>query len=130
MSNAIAGPGFILSVAGTPLAEVKDITGPEQSADVIDVTNQDSPNHFEEIIPSLLHGGAVTFDVNFIPGDASQTALLGFLLARTVQACTIVVGTVTISFSAYCVKYAFKLPVANVAAATIDLRVTGPVTVA
>ena len=130
MSNAIAGPGFTLSVAGTPVAEVKDITGPEQTAYVIDVTNQDSPNHFEEIIPSLLHGGAVTFDINFIPGDASQTALLGFLLARTVQACTIAVGTVTISFNAYCVKYAMKLPVANVAAASIDLRITGAVTIA
>ena len=71
MSNAIAGPGFLLQVditgTYTTIAEVKDISGPETSVDVVEVTNQDSPDNFEEIIPTLKRGGTTSFDVNFVP---------------------------------------------------------------
>jgi len=70
MSNAVAGPGWILRHAGTVVAEVRDINGPEQVADKDDVTNQSSPNHYREWVTTLLDGGDVTFVCNHIPGDS------------------------------------------------------------
>lgn len=129
MSNAIAGPGFLLKMNTVTVAEVKDISGPEMSADVVDVTNQDSPDNFEEIIPTLKHGGTTSFDLNYVPTDATQTDLLAALNARTLEDFTIDVGASTVSFSAYVVKWGMKFPVANVAIASVDLRVSGPVVI-
>lgn len=129
MSNAIAGPGFLLKANGTTVAEVKDINGPEMTVDVVDVTNQDSPDNFEEIIPTLKHGGTSSFDLNFVPSDVTQTDLLGFLNARSLQSFTITVGAATVSFDGYVVKWGMKFPVANVAGAMVEIRVSGPVTI-
>jgi predicted secreted protein len=139
MSNAIAGPGFLLQVdvsgTYTTIAEVKDISGPETSVDVVEVTNQDSPDNFEEIIPTLKRGGTTSFDVNFVPTDAthdSTTGLLSYLNARSLQDWQIVLpGTgLSVQFSGYVVKWGPKFPVANVASASMDIRVSGPVTIA
>ena len=129
MSNAIAGPGFLLKANSVTVAEVKDINGPEMTVDVVDVTNQDSPDNFEEIIPTLKHGGTTSFDVNFVPGDATQSDMLGWLNDRSLQAFTIDVGTATVAFDGYVVKWGMKFPVANVAGASVDIRVSGPVTI-
>lgn len=139
MSNAIAGPGFLLQVnnAGTytTIAEVKDISGPETSVDVVEVTNQDSPDNFEEIIPTLKRGGTTSFDVNFVPSDAthdSTTGLLAFLNSRTKKEWQIILpGTgLSVQFDGYVVKWGPKFPVANVATASMDIRVSGPVVIA
>lgn len=139
MSDAIAGPGFLLqrNNSGTyeTVAEVKDITGPETSVDVVDVTNQDSPDNFEEIIPTLKRGGTTSFDVNFLPANATQdstTGLLSFLNARSLEDWQIVLpGTgLSVQFSGYVVKWGPKFPVANVATASMDIRVSGPVVIA
>lgn len=139
MSNAIAGPGFLLQVdvAGlyTTIAEVKDISGPDTTVDVVDVTNQDSPNNFEEIIPTLKHGGTTSFDINFVPTDATHdgtTGLLSFLNARSEEDWQIILpGTgLSVQFTGYVVKWGPKFPVANVASASMDIRVSGPVVIA
>jgi hypothetical protein len=138
MSNAIPGPGFLLQVdvigTYTTIAEVKDISGPETSVDVVDVTNQDSPDNFEEIMPTLKHGGTTTFDVNFVPTDPthdSTTGLLSYLNARSLQAWQVILpGTgLSVQFSGYVVKWGPKFPVANVATASMDIRVSGPVVI-
>lgn len=138
MSNAIPGPGFLLQVdvsgTYTTIAEVKDINGPEASVDVVDVTNQDSPDNFEEIIPTLKRGGSVTFDVNFVPDDAthdSTTGLLSYLNARSLESWQIILPDtgLSVQFAGYVVKWGFKGPVANVAAASMEIRVSGPVTI-
>ncbi len=138
MSNAHPGPGFLLQVdvsgTYTTIAEVKDITGPSTTVDVADVTNQSSPNNFEEIVATLKRGGTVGFDVNFLPEDATQdstTGLLAYLNDRSVQAWQILIpGTsLSVQFSGYVVKWDPKFPVANVATAAIDIRVSGPVVI-
>lgn len=136
MSNAIAGPGWILadSIIGT-IAEVKDVNGPEQSAEFDDVTNQQSPNFYQELIPTLIKGGMVTFDCNFIPGDASQgsgSGLLSFMQARGLRTFTITPpapdAAHVISFTAYVGKWAPKMPTTKAATLAVELQVTGPVT--
>jgi hypothetical protein len=138
VSNAIAGPGFLLQCkiasVWTTIAEVKDISGPEASVDVVDVTNQSSPDNFEEIIPTLKHGGTTSFDVHFVPDDVtlgSDTGIMSFLFDRSKQEWQILVGpTDSVQFEGYVVKMGMKFPVANVATASVDIRVTGPVVIA
>ncbi len=77
----------------------------------------------------MKHGGSVTFDVNFVPGNATQTSMLGWLNDRTIQAFTITVGIATVNFSGFVVKWSMKFPVANVAGASVEIRVSGPVTI-
>lgn len=136
MSSATSGPGFLLKVSVhnaasyTTIAEMKDISGPEQTADLVDVTNQSSPNNYKEWLPTLLDGGHLTGPCNFIPTDASQTGLLTDLQARTLMDFEQTMGTTgkAFFFSGYVVKFGVKLPVANVVASDIDIKITGPVT--
>lgn len=139
MSNAISGPGFLLqasTTAGnlgvfTTVAEVKDITGPAVSLDVIDVTNQSSPGGYEEIIPSIRRAGDVDFDVNFDPQSGTHNGTTGLLYLANNK---LKVGwrlqlqdpgAHYWSFDAYVVGFQTKAPVAGVLAATTKLRITG-----
>lgn len=139
MTEAISGPGFLLqlgSTAGdtgsfTTVAEVKDITGPAVSLDVIDVTNQDSPGGFEEIIPSIRRAGEVDFDVNFNPANGTHDGATGLLYLannKIKRGWRLILQDLSDSywyFDAYVVGFQTKAPVAGVLAATTKLRVTG-----
>jgi hypothetical protein len=134
MSNAVAGPGWLLKHSGTLIAEVRDINGPEQTADKDDVTNQSSPDHYREWVTTLLDGGDVTFTCNYIPGDSSQTGLLTALQNRGIEPFTIENDTgmgsaVTISFDARVMKWGSKFPHAKAATLDVTLAVTGPVSI-
>jgi predicted secreted protein len=143
VTNAIGGPGFLLqlgSVAGdggtfTTLGEVKDITGPAVSLDVIDVTNQDSPGGYEEIIPSIRRAGEVTFDVNFNPADGTHDATTGLVFLannKTKRGWRLWMQDEDDSywaFDAYVTGLQMKAPVAGVLAATTTLRITGMPTI-
>ena len=63
----------------TLIAEVRSIDGPGLSADLIDVTNQSSPNSFREKIQGLKDGGDVTFDINYLPADSTHDATTGLI---------------------------------------------------
>lgn len=140
MTVAIAGPGFLLQVSTTSgdagsfstVAEVKDISGPGITLDVIDVTNQDSPGGFEEIIPTIRRGGDVDFDVNFNPNNATHADAAGGLVymakARTKLGWRLQLNEDAgwyVAFDAYVVSFQWKAPVANVLSGTTKLRVTG-----
>jgi hypothetical protein len=139
VSNAISGPGFLLQVgtaagnngAFTTIAEVKDITGPAVSLDVLDVTNQDSPDQYEEIIPSIRRAGEVDFDVNFDPSSGTHDGATGLLylannkLKRGYRLLLNDPDDSYIAFNGYVVGFQWKAPVAGVLAATTKIRVTG-----
>lgn len=144
MSEAVSGPGFLLqlgSAAGnagsfTTIAEVKDISGPGVTLEVIDVTNQSSPNGFEEIIPSIRRGGETTFDVNFIPGDATQNGATGlWYLARNKikRGYRLLLQDATDAYlfwDAYVTMIGPKAPVVGALTASVTLRATGEVDMA
>lgn len=142
MSNAVAGPGWLLQHSAhgagvfTTLSEVRDISGPPQTLEKDEVTNQSSPNFYKEWLATLLDGGEVTFTCNFIPGDATQnstTGLLSWMQGRGIQDWQIVPPSPnaahTLTFSGYVTKWDSKFPVAKAATLDITLTVTGPVTV-
>lgn len=143
MSSAVAGPGWLLSHSAhsagvyTTIAEVQDITGPSQSLETDEVTNQSSPNQYKEYIATLLDGGEVSFPCNYIPGDATQdsvTGLLSWMQSRGLQDWKITPpGTLsahTITFSGFVTKWDTKLPVAKHADLEVTIKITGPVTTA
>jgi len=77
MSSATAAIGTLLQRedgAGSfqTVAEVLSISGPTLSASQIDVTNHSTTGNYSETIAGLLDGGEVTFDINYLPGDASH----------------------------------------------------------
>lgn len=139
MSNAISGPGFLLQMGAqagnsgsfTTVAEVKDITGPAVSLDVVDVTNQDSPGGFEEIIPSIRRAGDVDFDVNFDPASGTHDGATGLLFlakTKTKRGWRLLLNDPDdsyLAFDGYVVGFQWKAPVAGVLAATTKIRVTG-----
>ena len=139
MSNAISGPGFLLQVSDVPgdagtfttVAEVKDITGPAVSLDVIDVTNQSSPGGYEEIIPSIRRAGEVDFEVNFDPLSGTHDGATGllYLANNKVKVGWRLqlqdTGSHYWSFDGYVVGFQTKAPVAGVLSGTTKVRITG-----
>lgn len=71
MSNAFSGVGSKFrrwnstSGAWETIAEVKSITGPSMTRDMIEVTNLDSTGGYKEYIPSFRDGGTVTLSMNY-----------------------------------------------------------------
>ena len=61
------------------IAEVKDIKGPKLKADVEDATSHDSTDGWKEFIPTLIEGGEVTFDIQFVPTGATHSYVAGLL---------------------------------------------------
>src|SRR3972149_3346383 len=71
MSNAFSGVGSkfrrwnVTSGIWEAVAEVKTISGPTMSREMIDVTNLDSTGGYREFIPSFRDGGTVTLSMNY-----------------------------------------------------------------
>jgi hypothetical protein len=142
MSNATAGPGFLLQKGDgaspenfTTVAEVKDLNGPQDKTDTHDVTNQSSPNNTEEIIPGLIRPGTVAFDVNHLPDDPTQDAVTGLKAdkdGRTKRNWRIVLpGTSKKwTFAGYITGLSWKGPVNGVSTYSCEIRLTGKATLA
>lgn len=65
MSDAISSQGTIITLNSSTISEITGWSGLGISADVVEVTNIDSPNNFEEFIKILLRGDEITLDMNY-----------------------------------------------------------------
>lgn len=134
MSQAVAGPGWLLKHNGTTITEVIDISGPEQKAEKDDVTNQSSPGFYKEWTPTLLDGGDVSFSANFIPGDSVQQGLLTAMQARTLEPFTLTPPSPyedeILSWNAYVVDWDIKTPHSKKATLNVKLAVSGEISFA
>lgn len=70
--GSTAGPGPFISIA-----EVRDVNGMSLRADSVDLTHQGSSGGWEDMVPGILRTGEVTFDVNLLPGSATQGSTAG-----------------------------------------------------
>ena len=125
-----AGDGGSPTEVFTTIAEVKDISGPSMEQGTEEVTTHSSPARFREFIPTLLDGGEVTFDVNFI-GDATQGPADGVyddMVDGTKRNYTITfptTGADVVTFAAYVTGFEPDAPVEGVLGASITLKITG-----
>lgn len=136
MSTA-AIPAFGLQVtrAGTQIPEVVNCSGPNMSADAIEVTQLLSPGACKEFIKGLLDNGEVTLELNYLPGNTNQQVLLGDLQAtaqsEAEQVWTIVFtdsGSETFTFNAFPTALTPGAPVGDKLAASCTLKITGELT--
>lgn len=142
-SNAIAALGLLVKIGDgatpevfTTIAELFDITGPSFSLDVADVTNQVSTGNWEEALPTVIRSGEVTFDIGFIPTNAthSQSAgLIADLKNRTKRNFQFVfpdTGATLWSFAAFVTGFEPAGAVADALRASVTLKITGQPTLA
>jgi hypothetical protein len=124
----------------TTLAEVISISGPGLSLDTIDITNHSSPSAWKEYVPSLIDGGEVTLDLNYVPTDVTQrftTSGLGFdMKSKTKRNFQLYwpdnpTGTGTLwSLSGYVTKWQPGAPVGDKLSAAVTIKLTGVPTLA
>ena len=70
MTSGVAAKGTQLEWNTVALVELTSITGPGESMDPIDLTSHDSASSFKEFCAGLRDGGEISFEGNFIKGDA------------------------------------------------------------
>ena len=115
----------------TTIAEITNISGPQNTLELIDATHMESPDAFREYIPSLLDGGEISFDLNYLPADANQLGLRDDLLARTRRNFHIVwtdTGGTTDLFSGYVTDFTPSAQIDDKLSASCTIKVTGPIT--
>ena len=138
MSNAIAAYGTLLQVgdgAGpevfTTIAEVKSISGPSFSSEVIDVTTHSSAaaGAWREKIASLIDPGELSFDINLVPTDTQHVALRTDMVNRTKRNFKIVFpdsGTTTWQIAGFVTGFEVNAETDGVLEASLTLTLTDP----
>lgn len=117
--------------AFTTVGELLDIKGPELEADTEDITNHSSTEGWEEVLPTILKGGEVTFDVNHMPEHATHnlaTGMLKDLVGRTKRNWRLTfpnTGATSWTFPAYVTGFSPSDPVKGIMKASIKLRISG-----
>jgi predicted secreted protein len=134
-SPATIGYGTLLMRKGVAVAEVKDISGPNLTRTAIDVTHQQSPGRWTQMIKGLKTPGEVTFDINYLPSDASHNAATGilsdFAVDNVIDPWSIVFPDGTVwTFPAFVSEFTPNAPVNDVFTASVTLTIAGQPTLA
>jgi len=129
MTLAAKAHGTLLARGGTTIAEVTSITGPGSSVNILAVTSMDSTAGVVEKIGGLLDEGEISFEMNYVPSNATHIALLA-ARTSTAQAFTLtfVASTDTISFNALVSAASVSAPVDGELTLSSTLAITGVVT--
>ena len=138
MSNAYTGQGTTLQYSTdsggpyTDVAETLNISGPNIQNDMIEVTNDDSPNGYEEIIPSIKRGGEVTLSLIYKATVASVQAMQQAAINQTLYYWRILEADNSgygAQFQAYVTAFSIneRAP-GDAVRASLTLRITGAVT--
>ena len=126
MWNPDAGPAAYVA-----LAEVTNITPPNQVIDQIDVTNMDSANRYREFIAGMTDAQECTIEMNFVPGSATDALIRARRAAGDYQNAKIEFPDGdTWTFSAFVSGYEISTPIDDKMTATLTLKVAGEITVA
>lgn len=130
---ASIGNGAQFQIESTPpgtftaISEVFDITPPNETTDVIDASHFGSPDR--EFIMGMTDPGETSFEMNFVPGSASETLLLTAKASRTANTFRIVFpNDYTWTFSGLVTGYEPSMPNDDKMTCTVTIKVTGSVT--
>lgn len=132
MSNASIGYGTFFHIsqdAGSSwieIAEVYDITPPSSTVDQIDVTHMQSPNRQREFIAGLSDPGSASFEMNFIPGSASDLKIQEIRGTGEQVLCRITFpNAVTWIFTGQVESYEPAIPTEDKMTASVSFKVSG-----
>lgn len=113
------------------VAEVINVTPGEAAADRIDATHMQSPGRRREYISGLIDNGEATFEINYIPGSATDILLRTlFESGDTVEhRITFPAPTgdprPTVTYDASIIGYSKAIPIDDRMTATITVAVSG-----
>ena len=135
MTSAVLGLGTALQVSDaaspevyTTIAEVLTISGPQLTAEDVEVTNMDSTA--KEYISGISDGGSINFELNWI-AQTQQTTLRDDVEAGTARNYRVVFPTspnTTASFNARCTEFSMTAEPNTQVRATANLKISGSVT--
>lgn len=110
----------------TAIAEVYDITPPNETTDIIDASHMASTDR--EFIMGLTDPGETSFEMNFVPGSASEGLLLAAKAARAAKNFRIVFPNLaTWTFAGLLTGYEPAMPNDDKMTCTVTIKVTGAV---
>jgi hypothetical protein len=120
--TAVVAMGTTVSIDGTDIYGIQDITGPGVSREVVDITNHSSPSGARERITTLLDYGDYSFPLIVDTLDAGMQALWAAIIANTSHEfiLTLPDGT-THTFDARVSNFSMSAPVAEVVTADVTL---------
>jgi hypothetical protein len=114
--------------AGTAVANVTEIDGPELGAEEIDMTAHDSGSAFREILPSFLDAGEVSLKIQYDPAGATHKALLTNLTTRASASYALTFPTTPAAswvFTGYVMGFKPSAPMDGALTADVTIRVYG-----
>ena len=116
------------------IAEVQDIAGPALALALDDATHHESPDAWEEFIPTVKSTGDITFPINYIPTEATHdasTGLVKWLNDKSLRDFKIVFPDATEwPFSAFVTGFTPMAPVKGKLTANVSLKISGAPTLA
>ena len=128
----LAAYGLTLTgAAAGVIPNVTNFTGPGISLDVEDVTAHDSTDAWEEVVPTIIRSGEVTFDINYDPVAHHYAAHgLAFNLATRLIDTFTLGGPIGVwVFTGYVTKFEVSAPHDGKLSASVAIKCTGAVTI-
>lgn len=117
---ALQTPAFV------EVGEVINITPGEATADRIDATHMQSPGRRREYISGLIDSGEASFEINWIPGSATDKLLRDLFTAGTVSEHRITFSNgVTVTYDGSITGFSKAIPIDDRMTATITVAVSG-----
>lgn len=133
MTDAMIGYGTKYGIKATAAAasftdvgEVFSVTPGASSADRIDATHMLSPGRRREYIGGLIDNGEASFEINYIPGSATDVLLRTLMSSgeTTPHQITFPNG-VTVTYDGVITGYEKSIPVDDRMTATVTVAVSG-----
>lgn len=132
MSDAMIGYGSYFHISQDSgsswieIAEVFDITPPSDTVDQVDVTHMQSPNRRREFISGLSDPGSASFEMNMIPGSASDLKIQEIRGTGEQVLCRITFpNAVTWQFTGQIESYEPAIPNEDKMTASVSFKVSG-----
>ncbi len=116
----------------TTIPEVMNISGPTASFDMVDVTSMESTLATREFIAGLRDSGELTFEMNFLPGNAVHQGLRDDNLNRTKRQFQLVFPdspAVTYTFAGFVSGFELNVPIDERRIVNVTIKITGTITI-
>jgi len=120
--------GSMLLMDGDPIAQVTGLSGPNLSADTVDVTTHDQAEAWEEHVPTILRSGTVTFNIVYDPALADHIAVLAQMVDKDFASFELRFPNPThiqFVFNAFVTGFTPSAPVDGALTAALTLKITG-----
>lgn len=108
------------------VGEVTVITPGEATTDRVEATHMQSPGRRREYIAGMIDSGEASFEINWVPGNSTDTLIRGLLSSGAVVEHRITFPNgVTVTYDAAITGFTKALPIDDRMTATITVAVSG-----